>query len=110
MEEKEDVINIKVTVERYDEVIDLDDSFDLLAIKLNRAYEYLCDFVVDEKGNYIGRDKARELFRKKRVKRKEVGKYWIDFVTKVNDAFVNPTNGADSEEPLSQAQEPLQDG
>ena len=92
-------INIKVTQDKFNEVIDLDDSFNLHAVRINRAYEYICEFVVDENGEYVGAEKAREMFRAGRIKRNEIGEYWLDFVKKVNEAFVNPTSGASLDEP-----------
>jgi hypothetical protein len=87
-------IKILVTVVRFDEVIDLADSFNLGEVNTKRAFEYLCEFVVDENGEYIGADKARELFKIKRVKRGEIGAYWGEFVNKVVEAFVSPPSGA----------------
>lgn len=88
-------IKILVTVSRFDEVIDLVDSFDLGSVNTKRAFDYFCEFVVDEDDNYIGAEKARELFKKNRVKRSEIGTMWLDFIKKVNEAFISPTSGAD---------------
>ena len=93
-----EAIKIKVTLDRFDAVIDLADSFDLFKVTTSRAFEYLCEFVVDEAGEYVGQDAAKNLFKTHRVKRGEIGAYWVEFVKKVNAAFVNPTNGETSEE------------
>jgi hypothetical protein len=94
-----EAINVEVTISRFDEIIDLDDSFHLGDMSMTRAYEYLCEFVVDETGAYIGAEKAKALFKQHRIKRKEIGQYWLDFVQKVNVAFINPPSAATSEEP-----------
>ena len=93
------MIKILVTQARYDECIDLVDSFELHNVNVTRAYEYLLLFVVDDDGNYIGAEAAKELFKRERVKRSEIGAYWGDFVSKVIDAYVPKVNGATSEEP-----------
>lgn len=88
-------VQIKVTIERFNEIIDLDDSFRLYELSVSRAYEYLVEFVVDDKGEYVGAEKARQIFKQERIKRSELGPYWREFCNKVTDAFVNPTKGAD---------------
>lgn len=93
-----EAIKIKVTLDRFDEVIDLADSFDLFKVTTSRAFEYLCQFVVNVKGEYVGFEAARDLFKTHRIKRGEIGAYWVEFVKKVNEAFVNPTSGETSEE------------
>ena len=87
-------VRILVTIERYDEVIDLDDSFDLSGVSVTRAYEYLCNFVVDADGNYVGLDAGKAAFKAARVKRAEIGVYWLDFVKKTGEAFVPPPSAA----------------
>jgi hypothetical protein len=95
----DEVIKIKVTIERFDAVIDLDDSFHLGEINTARAYEYLCDFVVDDTGAYIGVEKAKALFKQHRIKRAEIGAYWLNFVQKVNEAYIPKVSGSESSEP-----------
>ena len=84
---------IKVTIERYDEVIDLYDSFNLLEVTTKRAYEYLCLFVVDENDKYVGAELGAKYFKDNRIKRGEIGALWFDFVKKTGEAFVPPPNG-----------------
>lgn len=89
------MVKLKVTTERYEEVIDLVDSFDLSQIRITRAFEYLCNFVVDENGEYVGQEKGKQMFADARVKRGEIGVIWLDFIKQVNEAFVPKVNASD---------------
>ena len=93
------MVKIKVTVERFNEVIDLADAFDLGKVSVPRAFEYLCMFAVDDAGNYIGLEAGKVAFSKARVKLNEVSKYWSEFIQKVNDAFVPKASGSELDEP-----------
>ena len=88
------MIRLLVTQARFGEIVDLDDACNLADVNITRAYEYICDFVVDENENYIGKDAARKLFKNERIKQNEISKYWVDFIRKVNDAYVPPPSGA----------------
>lgn len=92
------MIKLKVTQERYNETIDLVDSFDLAKVSISRAFEYLLAFVVDDNGEYVDTVTAKKMFSDARVKRAEIGDYWLDFIKKVNESFVPPPNAATSEE------------
>jgi hypothetical protein len=85
-------IKIKVTRERYDEVMSIDDGFFLQEMTDKEAYLKMCEFVVNEDGEYIGTQEARKLF--KGVPRKDLGEYIAAFLKAIGDAFVPPTNGA----------------
>lgn len=84
---------IKVTLERYEEIIDLYDSLHLFEVSIGRAFEYLCMFIVDENGEYVGAEAGEKYFRENRIKRAQIGELWADFAKKVNEAFVPPPNG-----------------
>lgn len=85
-------IKIRVTRERYDEVMSIDDSLFLFEMTDRDVYLKMCEFVVNESGEYIGVKEARKLF--KNVPRKDLGVYVADFLKAIGDAFVPPTNGA----------------
>jgi hypothetical protein len=95
-----EVIKIKVTIERFDEVIDLDDSFHLGEMNYTKAYEYLCQFVVNDAGEYVTPEEARSMFKQARIKRAEIGAYWLNFVQKVNEAYIPKVSGSESSEPF----------
>ena len=86
------MIKIVVTKERYDEVLSIEDGFSLFESTDKEVYLTMCEFVVDEKGQYIGVDAARKLF--KGIPRKELSTYIIDFLKAISEAFVPPTSGA----------------
>lgn len=90
-------IKIQVTRERWEEIVTIDDEMHILELTKKEAYDYMVQFVVDENGNYIPIPEARKLFKK--VKSKELGTYVNQFLKAVGDAFVNPTNGAESNAP-----------
>lgn len=87
------VIKIVVTKERYDEVMSVEDGFFLFESTDKEVYLKMCEFVVDENGQYIGVDAARKLF--KGIPRKELSGYIMAFLKAISEAFVPPTNGAD---------------
>lgn len=90
-------IKISVTVERFEEIVSIDDSMHFLELGIKEAYDYIVQFVVNEDGEYITPDEARKEFKK--IPRKELNKYIADFIKAVGNAFVNPTSGADSAGP-----------
>lgn len=85
-------IKLRVTRERYDEVMSIEDGFFLHEMTDKEAYLKMCEFVVNEQGEYVGLTEARKLF--KGVPRKDLGVYIADFLKAIGDAFVPPTNGA----------------
>lgn len=90
-------INIKVTRERYEEVVSIDDDMHFMELTNKQAYEYMTQFVVNENGEYLSQDEARKLF--KQVKRKDFTDYVVQFIKAVGESFVPPQNGADLKEP-----------
>lgn len=89
----DEVIKIKVTRERYDEIVSVEDGFFLNERTDKEAYLMMCEFVVNDAGEYIGVTAARNLF--KSVPRKELSKYISKFLQAIGEAFVPPTNGED---------------
>jgi hypothetical protein len=89
-------IKIVVTRERFEEVVSIEDSMNFLQVSNKEAYEYICNFVVDESGNYLSVEDARKKFKK--IPRKELQPYIRKFIQAVNDSYVSPTNGAALEE------------
>ena len=85
------VIKIVVTKERYDEVMSIEDGFFLFESNDKEVYLKMCDFVVNDEGQYIGVDAARKLF--KGIPRKELATYIMDFIKAISEAFVPPTSG-----------------
>lgn len=92
-------IRLKVTQERFNEIVDLADSFNLFAVSVSRAYEYICQFVVREDGEYATVEEAQGMFRAGRIKRAAIAEYWTEFVVKVNEAFVNPPSAEPCDKP-----------
>jgi len=86
------VIKLLVTRERYDEVFSIEDGFFLFESTDREVYLKMCDFVVNDIGEYVGIEEARKLF--KGVPRKELSKYILDFIKAIGEAFVPPTSGA----------------
>lgn len=86
------MIKIVVTKERYDEVMSIDDGFFLFESTDREVYLKMCEFVVDEDGQYLGVVEARKLF--KGIPRKELSGYIMVFLKAISEAFVPPTNGA----------------
>lgn len=93
-------VNIKVTRERYEEVVSIEDDMHFFDLTNRKAYDYMVQFCVDAEGNYLPEKEARKLFEK--IPRKEFGVYVTQFIKAIGEAFVNPQNGADSEEQSSQ--------
>lgn len=85
-------IKLRVTRERYDEVMSIEDGFFLHEMTDKEAYLKMCEFVVNEQGEYVGLTEARKLF--KNVPRKELGEHITAFIKAIGEAFVSPTNGA----------------
>ncbi len=83
-------IKLMVTREQFNKVMDIDTGFYLLDCTDKEVYDKMLEFVVDDEGKYVGRDRARKLF--KNVPRGELGSYIREFVKGIGDAFVNPTN------------------
>ena len=94
-------ITLKVTRERYEEVVSIDDDMHFFEMTNKQAYDYMLKFCVKENGEYMTVDEARKEF--KRIPRKESGAHVSAFIKAIGEAFVNPPSGADSEEPSSQA-------
>ena len=90
-------IQIRVTKERYEDIVSIDDDIHFFEMTNKDAYDYLVQFVVNEKGEYISVEDARKLFKK--VPRKELNAYVKTFIESITNAFVNPTSGAGLDEP-----------
>ena len=86
------MIRIVVTKERYDEVLSIEDGFFLFESTDKEVYLTMCEFVVNDEGQYIGVDAARKLF--KGIPRSELSTYIMDFIKAISEAFVPPTSGA----------------
>ena len=85
-------IQIKVTRERYEDIVSIDDDIHFFEMTNKDAYDYLVQFVIDAEGKYLSVEDARALFKK--IPRKELNAYVKTFIESITDAFVNPTNGA----------------
>lgn len=90
-------IKLVVTRERFEEIISIDDSMHFLELNNKEMYEYMCQFVVNGNDSYLSVEDARKKF--KTIPRKEFQAYITQFMKAVGEAFVNPPNGAVSEEP-----------
>lgn len=88
-------IVIKVTRERYEEVVSIEDDMHLSELTNRDAYNYITQFVSDGNGTYLSQEEARKLF--KNVPRKDFEKYVTQFFNSLRDAFVNPQNKRDLE-------------
>jgi hypothetical protein len=92
-----DEIRIKVTRERYEEVISIDDDMNFLELTNIEAYNYMTQFCLNGDDNsYLSQQDARKLF--KQIPRKEFTKYVTEFIKSVGDAFVNPPSERESGE------------
>lgn len=90
-------ITLKVTRERYEEIVSIDDDMHFMEMTNRQAYDYMVQFVSDGNGGYLSTEEARKCF--KAIPRKELSGYVTQFIRGITDAFVNPTNGAESSEP-----------
>ena len=86
------MIKIQVSLERFEEIVSIEDSMNFMELSRKEAYDYLVQFVVNEQGEPLPVSEARALFKK--VPRKELDDYIMKFLKAVGDAFVNPPNGA----------------
>lgn len=93
--EEDKTIKLVVTQERFEEIVSIDDAMNFFELKNKEVYEYMCHFVFEEE-HYLEYKEARKKF--KSIPLKELEKYISAFVKAVGNAFVNPTNGADSED------------
>lgn len=94
-----DTVRIKVTRERYEEVVSIEDDMHFFELTNREAYEYMTHFCLNgSEDTYLEPEQARKLFKK--IPRKEFDKYVTQFVKAIGDAFVPPPNGADSSELL----------
>lgn len=89
-------IKIVVTRERFEEIVSIEDSMYFLRMTQKEVYDYMCQFVVNGENTYLSIEDAKKKFKK--IPAKEFRTYLNQFMKAVNDAFVNPTNGADSDE------------
>jgi hypothetical protein len=87
-----DKVKILVTQEKFDEIFSIDDWINIKSLSHFDLYNKIVCFVVDENGQYVTVEQAREMFRQ--VPKKEWGGIVADFVKAVGDAFVNPTSGS----------------
>jgi hypothetical protein len=86
------MIKLVVTKERYDEVMSIDDGFFLFESNDREVYLKMCEFVVNDAGEYVDLATARKMF--KSIPRKELSEYIMQFLKAISEAFVPPTNGA----------------
>ena len=93
-------IKIKVTQERFEEIVSIDDEMHFGELTKKEVYEYMVQFCVNGGDAYLPVDEARKLFKK--IPAKELSTHVTNFFKAVSDAFVNPTNGATSDEQSSQ--------
>jgi hypothetical protein len=93
-------IKIKVTQERFEEVVSIDDEMHFGELSKKEIYDYMLQFCVNGDDTYLPVEDARKLFKK--IPAKELSEYVTKFFKSVSDAFVNPTNGATSDEQSSQ--------
>jgi N-dimethylarginine dimethylaminohydrolase len=91
-----DEIKIVVTQDRFEEIVSIEDSMYFLNITKKEAYDYMCNFVMNGENTYLSIEDAKKRFKK--IPSKELNTYVSKFLKAVNDAFVNPTKGADSDE------------
>lgn len=88
-------IKIKVTQERFEEVVSIDDEMHFGEMTRKEVYDYMVQFVTNGNDAYLPVEEARKLFKK--VPSKELSNYITQFFKAVSDAFVNPPNGATSD-------------
>lgn len=86
-------MNLKITREKFEEVVSIEDAMNILELTNKEAYEYMLHFAITEDGEYLSAEEARKLFKK--IPRKEFPKYITQFLKGISDAYVNPTNGAE---------------
>lgn len=86
-------IRIRVDIEKFEDIVSVEDSMNFLNLTNREVYEYMIQFVLDEKDKYIPVENARKLFKK--IPRKELGDYILKFMKAINEAYVSPTSGAD---------------
>lgn len=101
-------IKIKVTQERFEEIISIDDMLHLGELTRKEMYDYMVQFVVNENGAYVPIEEARKLFKK--IPAKELSNTITQFLKAVSEAFVDPQREGTLEGQSSQEQEPLQNG
>lgn len=87
----ESKVKLLVTQEKFDEIFSIEDWLNFENLDSKQVYEKMLQFVVDDSGNYLSVEDARELFRK--IPKKDWTEQLTAFVNAVSDAFVNPTNG-----------------
>ena len=84
-------IKFVVTQEKFDELVSIDDWLNFSSLPNPVIYNYMLEFVANENEEPITKDEARKIF--KTISKKEWFEYFAAFVKKINEAFVNPTNG-----------------
>lgn len=84
-------VRMVVTADGFDKIFSIDDWFNFEKIPQRELYAKMLNFVVDDDGNPVGIDQARELFKK--VPKSEWMEYVNEFAQSVKEAFVNPTKG-----------------
>lgn len=89
-------IRIFVTRERFEEIVSIQDSMYFIELNDKEVYDYMCHFVVNGDSTYLSVGDARKKF--KNIPRREFSGYITQFMKAVSNAFVNPPNGADSDE------------
>jgi hypothetical protein len=85
------IIKIKVSRQKFDEIFSIDDWFNFEKLTNAEMYQYMLNFVVDDKDEPVSIEDARNLF--KTVKVEDWVDYIADFATAIREAFVSPTNG-----------------
>lgn len=84
-------IKFVVTQDKFDEFVSIDDWLNFTNLPSNKVYNYMLEFVVGENDEPLSKEDARKLF--ETIKKKEWFEYFAAFVKKINEAFINPTNG-----------------
>ena len=72
-------ITLKVTRERYEEIVSIDDDMHFFEMTNSQAYDYMTQFCINESGEYLTKEEARKAFKK--IPRKELGEYISRYVS-----------------------------
>lgn len=94
----DEVIKIVVTRERFVEFVSTDHAM-YFQLTDKECYDYMCNFVMNGTGVYLSVEEARKKFKK--IPFKEFNGYATQFMKAVENAFVPPPNGEESDAPSS---------
>lgn len=101
-------IQIKVTQERFEEIVSIDDEMHFAEMSKKEVYDYMVQFVLNGDNSYLPVEEARKLFKK--IPAKELNSHITQFFKAVSEAFVSPQSAGTSEGQSSQKSEPLPNG